>query len=78
MKEENRSLLKKVLKIFWISFALFSIIFWFPQVDQLLCKEYKEVSQYLSLDDSWEVTINGTNYHNVSLEQFQFEMMNKG
>ena len=78
MKEEKRSLLKKVLKIFWLFFALFSIIVWFPKVDQLLCKEYKEVSQYLSLDDSWEVTINGTNYHNVSLEQFQFEMMNKG
>ena len=44
----------------------------------MLCKEYNEVSQYLALDDGWEVTINETNYHNVSLDQFQFEMMNKG
>ena len=70
--------IKKGLKLLWIAYAIFSIMIVLPMVDRLLCKDYAEVSKYISLDDGWEIEVNGSVYQNISLENLQFEPVNKG
>lgn len=78
MKKEKSKKFKKILPMIWIIYVLSSVVYWFPQVDGLLSKDYENVSRYISLDDNWDVKINETDYHNISLEDFQFELVKKG
>lgn len=78
MKEEQSKILRKILSIIWVIYVLSSVIYWFPQVDRLLSKDYDEVSQYISLDDNWDIKINEKEYHNVSLENLRFDLVKKG
>ena len=76
MKKEKS--FKKILQVIWIIFILTSVMYWLPQVDRLLCKDYDKVSQYVSLDDNWDIRINDKEYHNVSLDNFGFELVKMG
>lgn len=69
---------KKVLKWIWILYAIISFFIWYPKTDQLLCKDYDEVSKYVSLDDGWNVRINEEEYENVTLTEFNFAPLDKG
>lgn len=78
LKDKGKFLRKNGWKIVWILFALGSILFWLPQTDRLLSQDYPLISQHISLDDNWEITINESVYHNISLDEFYFESVNKG
>lgn len=70
---------KKVLfKIIWIFFVFVSILVWVPQIDRLLTKDYAKISEYVALDDAWDITINEDSYQNVSLSDFQFPAARMG
>lgn len=69
---------KNLLKFLWIVYAIASIIVWVPQIDRLLTKDYDSISEYVSLDDDWEIEINHDMFHNVSLDSFQFPAVSKG
>ena len=69
---------KIIIKIIWVLYALLSIFIWLPKVDSLLTKNYEQMSDYVLLDDSWDITINDTFYQNVSLEDLRFPAVNKG
>lgn len=69
---------KTILRAAWIIYALISLIFWLPKIDQLLSKNYGTISQYVTLDDDWDITINDAVYHDVSLENFSFQPVVKG
>lgn len=77
MKKQVFSI-KNVLRVVWVLYALISIMFWLPKVDQLLTKDYSANSKYVDLDDSWEVTINGDIYQDVALQDFHFPAVSKG
>ncbi|MDE7210741.1 MAG: diguanylate cyclase [Lachnospiraceae bacterium] len=44
----------------------------------MLTNDYSRIKSYVSLDDSWEVTINGETFYGVSLEDFRFPSVKKG
>lgn len=77
MKKEN-TLFKKFIKVFWVVYAMASVIFTISQADRLITKDYPVISQHVLLDDLWDVTINNDNYHNISIGDFQFQPVNKG
>ena len=76
MKKEKS--FKKILQVIWIIFILTSVMYWLPQIDKLLCEDYDKVSQYVSLDDNWDIIINDKEYHNVSLDDFGFDLVKTG
>lgn len=78
MKKPNKSLPKNLLRTLWIIYALVSTLIWLPQVDKLLVKDYSSVSEYISLDDSWEISIGDDTWQDVSLNAFRFDAVRKG
>lgn len=78
MKKRNKSLPKNLLRTLWIIYALVSTLIWLPQVDKLLVKDYSSVSEYISLDDSWEITIGDDTWQDISLNAFSFDAVRKG
>lgn len=70
--------IKNGLKTIWIIYAIFSIIVWLPKIDNLLKKDYAEISKHILLDDDWNITINDKFYQDVSLDDFQFTPVKKG
>lgn len=69
---------KRILHVIFGIFVLTSVMYWLPQADRLLCQDYDKVSQYISLDDNWDITINGKAYRNVSLDKFEFDLVKMG
>ncbi len=69
---------KNILKIVWLLFAVMSIIVWLPKVDGLFTRDYAVISEYVDLNDSWEITINENSYQDVALNDFHFPAVNRG
>ncbi len=69
---------RKILKIVWIVYALMSVLFCIPEVDRMLTMDYKALSQFVSLDDSWNITVNEEVYPNVSLADFHVQGLKSG
>ena len=78
MKKGKLFTKKNILKIIWVLYAFFSVFIWLPRLDALLTKNYEQILDYVSLDDSWDITINDTSYQNVSLGNLHFPAVNKG
>lgn len=78
MKKTSQINRTKILKALWLLFALLSALFWMPKIYNMLASDLESISQYISLDDSWDITINGENYQNVSLDDFHFNGIGKG
>lgn len=78
MKKPKKITKKLILQIIWVIYALASIIFWLPKVDNLFSQDYSSISNHISLNDSWDITIGNNVYHNVSLDDFKFDAVNKG
>lgn len=76
--EDTEKSFKKILHVFFGIYVLTSVIYWLPQADRLLCQDYEKVSQYISLDDNWDITINDKEYTNVSLDEFGFDLVKTG
>lgn len=69
---------KNAQKLIWILFALISLLFWIPQFDGLLTKDYAKMSECIVLDDAWDIAINDAAYQNVVLTDFRFPAVGKG
>ena len=78
MKKPKKPLPKTLLRTIWILYALISTLIWLPQVDRLLVKDFSVMSQYISLDDSWMISIDDDIYYDVSLNDFRFDTLKKG
>lgn len=70
--------IKNLIRVAWILYALASIVVWVPQIDRLLTKDYDRISRHVSLDDSWNIAINGENFSDVSLDTFRFPVVSTG
>ena len=78
MKKPKKITKKLILQIIWVIYALTSLIFWLPKVDNLFSQDYSSILNHISLNDSWDITIGNDVYRNVSLDTFQFDATNKG
>lgn len=78
MKNQDKFSYKTILKAFWAVYALASICGTFFFVDHLFSKDYNSISQNIPLIDAWDITINGTPYHDVSLDNFSFDPVSTG
>lgn len=78
MKIRKKPTRKTVIKAALIVYALFSVYFTARFIDGLFSSEYSAISRYLTLNDAWDITINGDVWQNVSLDTFRFAPANKG
>lgn len=75
---DKKEFVIKILKVLWAVYVVASIAVLLPKVDQLLTRNYASVSEYVDLDEAWEVTINGDSYRDVVLRDFQFPAVGRG
>ncbi len=78
MKKPKKITKKLILQIIWVIYALASILFWLPKIDNLFSQDYSSILNHISLNDSWDITIGNDVYHDVSLDDFKFDAVNKG
>lgn len=78
MKNEKKITRRTILKALLTIYAFASVCFVVFAIDHLLSKEYPEMSHCVILNDSWDITINDVLYPDVSLDDFQFDSVNKG
>lgn len=76
--EKKKKNLKWILKIVWIIYASFSVLVWMPKIDELFTKDYDETSKHVPLEDSWDISINGDLYEDITLDEFHFQAVSKG
>lgn len=78
MKKPKKFSKKMVLQTIWIIYALLNIAVLLPKVDQLFAQDYDSILKHITLNDSWDITINDELYRDVSLDDFKFDIVNKG
>lgn len=79
MQEKKKNTkLKRFLQVVWIVYVVFNIVILLPKADDLLCKDYPEVSQHVLLDTHWDITINDQVYTDVTLSELTFPAVRKG
>lgn len=78
MKEKRKPTRKTILKILFSIYAMFSIFFTTAMIDRMFSNDYSAVSQCVTLNDGWNITINNHTYQNVSLDAFHFDLVNTG
>ncbi|MBD5508882.1 MAG: GGDEF domain-containing protein [Lachnospiraceae bacterium] len=78
MKNERKITRRTILKALLTAYAFLSVCFTTMAIDHLLAKEYPDISHCVTLNDSWDITINDTLYPDVSLDDFHFDRVNKG
>lgn len=71
MKQEHF----KNLKVFAITLGM--LILGFYAFFRILTHKYITPSNY-QLTENWDITVNGTTYHNISLNKFEFSNLKKG
>ncbi|MDD6194485.1 MAG: diguanylate cyclase [Lachnospiraceae bacterium] len=71
MKQEQM----KNLKVFAITLAM--LLLGFYAFFRILAYKYVSPTNY-ELIDNWDITVNGTTYHNVSLNEFEFRNLKRG
>lgn len=69
---------KKILKIFFVIYALLSILAVVFFADHLLTDELDLTNDRMYFNDNWTVTINSECYENVNLSDFKFPSVDKG
>lgn len=78
MKTPTKISKKTIIKAIWILYALISTAIWLPQIDKLFVQDLSLTSDYISLDDSWDITVHGETYRDISLNDLTFDVVNKG
>ena len=69
---------KKLLKIVWIVYALFSIAIIIYLTDYMFRKDLDAVSDKVMITENWDITIDDTLYEDVSLDNFHIDVADKG
>ena len=75
---KKRVSFKGILKFIWVFFALASMLFWISKVDRMITSGMSEGAECITLDDGWDITVNGTVYPNVLLTELRFPAVEKG
>lgn len=78
MKKEKKLSRKSILKLVLIAYGCISICFTTVMIDRMFSNDYSVISECVTLNDGWDVTINDHTYQNVSLDTFRFDIVNKG
>ena len=78
MKNERKITRRTILKALLTAYAFVSVCCTTMAIDHLLAKVYPDISHCITLNDSWDITINGTLYPDVSLDDFHIDCVNKG
>ncbi|MDE7232642.1 MAG: GGDEF domain-containing protein, partial [Lachnospiraceae bacterium] len=68
MKNKRKITRRTILKVLLTVYAFVSVCFTASAIDHLLSKEYPDISHCITLNDSWDITINNTPYPDVSLD----------
>lgn len=69
---------KRILKAAGILYGILSVLFWMQKADALLASSGLQEQNYISLNDSWEITIGDDLYEDVSIDNFTFDAVSKG
>lgn len=59
-------------------YAISSVIIWVPKIDQLLTQDYAAITNCITLDDGWNITINDDTFQDILLDDFRFPAVRKG
>ena len=78
MKNERKITRRTILKALLTAYAFVSVCCTTMAIDHLLAKVYPDISHCITLNDSWDITINDTLYPDVSLDDFHIDCVNKG
>ncbi|MDE7198397.1 MAG: GGDEF domain-containing protein [Lachnospiraceae bacterium] len=78
MKEKRKPTRKTILRTLFTVYAVISICLTTAMIDRMFSSDYSSISQCVTLNDGWNITINDRAYHNVSLDTFRFDSVNKG
>ncbi len=78
MKEKKEPTRKPIRNILFIAYAMLSICLTTAMIDRMFSNDYSAISQGVTLNDGWDITINGHTYQDVSLDTFHFDIVNKG
>lgn len=78
IKKDPAISIKTITKTIWVVYAFLSICVTVFLVNRLLTRDYSAISQSISLNDDWNVTINTDTYQNISLDHFTFPITNRG
>lgn len=78
MKANRKLTSKTIRKIIFILYALISIFITTAIIDRMFSNDYSAISECVTLNDGWNITINGRTCQNVSLDTFHFDIVNKG
>lgn len=78
-KTAKKKFLNKItIQIIWFFYALCSIALVLYLIDHMFSKEIADKEKRLVLEDGWTVSINGTQYDDVILDELRFETVSKG
>lgn len=69
---------KKTIRLFWLIYALFSVVIVLYLANKMLCKDLDAVADKIYLDDGWDITINEAHYQNSNLKELKFSPVEKG
>lgn len=78
MKEKKEPTRKPIRNILFIAYAMLSICLTTAMIDRMFSNDYSAISQCFTLNDGWDITINGRAYQDVSLDAFHFDLVNTG
>lgn len=78
MKENKEPTRKPIRNILFIAYAMLSICLTTAMIDRMFSNDYSAISQCFTLNDGWDITINGHTYQDVSLDAFHFDLVNTG
>lgn len=78
MKKEKKLSRKSILKLVLITYGCISICFTTVMIDRMFSNDYSAISQCVTLNDGWDITINNQIYPDVSLDTFHFDIVNTG
>ena len=75
-KTAKKKFLNKItIQIIWFFYALCSIALVLYLIDHMFSKEIEDKEKRLVLEDGWTVSINGTQYDDVILDELRFEKL---
>lgn len=77
-KTKDSNVKSTIRRIAWLIYAIASVIVWLPNADGLLTSRYETAAEHIDLNSSWDVTISGKEYLDVSLRELEFPAVNKG
>lgn len=68
----------KILKVLWLIYGLGSICLILYIVNNMVCRDYDQISEKSLLEKGWNICINDEEYEDVDISSFMFENLSIG